>query len=126
MEIPGNLKYTGDHHWVQIDGDKVFVGITDYAQKDLGEMIFLDMPETGTIVFVGDVVGVLESEKNTADFCAPISGEVLEVNDELVETPEAVNSAPYENWLITMSISDEGDLEALMDAEEYAAYCSAL
>ena len=126
MEIPGNLKYTDAHHWVQIEGDKVFVGITDYAQKDLGEMVFLDMPETGTVVFVGDVVGALESEKTTADFCAPISGEILEINEELAETPESLNSAPYENWLMVMSISDEEDLENLMDPEEYAAYCSAL
>lgn len=126
MEIPENLKYTETHHWVQIDGDKIFVGITDYAQKDLGEMVFLDMPETGTIVFVGDVVGALESEKATADFCAPISGEILEINDELIEAPEGVNSAPYESWLMVMSISDEEDLENLMDAEEYAAYCSTL
>lgn len=126
MKIPGNLKYTEEHHWVQIDGDKIFVGITDYAQKDLGEMVFLDMPETGTIVFAGDVVGAIESIKAMADFCAPISGEILEINEELVSMPEVLNSAPYESWLVVMSISDEGDLENLMDAEEYAAYCSAL
>ncbi len=126
MEIPGNLKYTEEHHWVKIDGDKIFVGITDYAQKDLGEMVFLDMPETGAIVFVGDAVGSIESVKAVAAFCAPISGEILEVNDELMDAPESLNSVPYESWLVVMSISDEGDLENLMDAEEYAAYCSAL
>ena len=126
MEIPGNLKYTEEHHWVQIDGDKIFVGITDYAQKDLGEMVFLDMPETGTIVLVGDVVGAIESVRAMVDFYAPISGEILEINEELAEGPELLNSAPYESWLMVMSISDEGDLENLMDAEEYAAYCSTL
>lgn len=126
MNIQDDLKYTNDHDWVKVDGDKIYVGITDYAQNALGDIVFVDMPQTGTIVSAGDVVGSLESIKAVSDICAPISGEVLEINDDLADAPEALNAAPYENWVVVMSISDESELENLMDAEEYAAYCQTL
>ena len=126
MNIPENLKYTNDHDWVKVDGDKIYVGITDYAQNALGDIVFVDMPQTGAIVSAGDVLGSLESIKAVSDICAPISGEILEINDDLADAPESLNTAPYENWVVVMSISDEGELENLMDAEEYAAYCATL
>lgn len=126
MNIPEQLKYTNDHNWIKIDGDKIFIGVTDYGQNDLGDIIFIDPPQTGAIVFAGDILGTLEAAKTVFDICAPISGEILEINEELAAEPQGVNSAPYENWLLAMSISDEGELENLMEAEEYAAYCSAL
>ena len=126
MHIPEHLKYTNEHHWVRIDEDKIYIGITDYGKNKLGDIVFIDVPENGTIVAAGDVMGSLESVQEVEDIYAPISGEILEINDELADAPEELNEAPYENWIMVMSISDESELENLMDAEEYIAYCSTL
>ncbi|MFD1827963.1 MULTISPECIES: glycine cleavage system protein GcvH [Mumia] len=120
--IPEDLQYTADHEWVRLDGDVATVGITDYAQDQLGDIVYLQLPAAGEAVEAGAVVGELESTKSVSDLFAPVSGEVVSVNDSLEATPETVNSDPYgQGWLMTIRIADPGALEGLMDAAAYGA-----
>ena len=121
-EIPSELKYSKEHEWVQIDDEgNALVGITDHAQELLGDMVYVELPEVGDTLAVGDESGVVESVKAASDVYAPISGEILEVNEDLADAPETVNSDPYTNgWLFKMSVGNEGDLEDLLTADEYA------
>ncbi|PWC17779.1 glycine cleavage system protein GcvH [Brenneria corticis] len=122
-DVPAELKYTASHEWVLSEGEGIYsVGITDHAQELLGDMVFIDLPEVGTIVAAGDDCAVAESVKAASDIYAPISGEIIEVNDELENAPELVNSAPYaDGWLFRIRSSDESDLDELLDAEAYQA-----
>ncbi|MCL2898268.1 glycine cleavage system protein GcvH [Brenneria tiliae] len=122
-DVPAELKYTASHEWVLSEGEGVYsVGITDHAQELLGDMVFIDLPEVGTIVAAGDDCAVAESVKAASDIYAPISGEIIDVNDELENAPELVNSAPYtDGWLFRIRSSDESDLDELLDAEGYQA-----
>ncbi|EHD23112.1 MULTISPECIES: glycine cleavage system protein GcvH [Brenneria] len=122
-DVPAELKYTASHEWVLSEGEGVYsVGITEHAQELLGDMVFIDLPEVGTIVAAGDDCAVAESVKAASDIYAPISGEIIEVNDELENAPELVNSAPYtDGWLFRIRSSDESDLDELLDAEGYQA-----
>nr|WP_113865774.1 glycine cleavage system protein GcvH [Brenneria salicis]NMN92749.1 glycine cleavage system H protein [Brenneria salicis ATCC 15712 = DSM 30166]RBP63726.1 glycine cleavage system H protein [Brenneria salicis ATCC 15712 = DSM 30166]RLM31013.1 glycine cleavage system protein H [Brenneria salicis ATCC 15712 = DSM 30166] len=122
-DVPAELKYTASHEWVLSEGEGVYsVGITDHAQELLGDMVFIDLPEVGTIVAAGDDCAVAESVKAASDIYAPISGEIIEVNEELENAPELVNSAPYsDGWLFRIRSSDESDLNELLDAESYQA-----
>ncbi|MEC5319424.1 glycine cleavage system protein GcvH [Brenneria populi subsp. brevivirga] len=122
-DVPAELKYTASHEWVQSEGEGVYlIGITEHAQELLGDMVFIDLPEVGTIVSAGDDCAVAESVKAASDIYAPIGGEIIEINAELENSPELVNSAPYtDGWLFRIRSSDESDLDELLDAEEYQA-----
>jgi glycine cleavage system H protein len=116
---PSELKYTKDHEWVKIDGDRAHVGITDYAQKQLGDVVYLELPEVGRSVNKGDVFGTIESVKAVSELYAPVSGEVVEVNADLSQKPESVNSNPHGAWMIVLKVADAGDAGDLLDASAY-------
>ena len=120
MEIPQGLYYTKEHEWAELDGDIVTVGITDYAQGELGDIVFVELPEIGASVEQNNAFGTIEAVKAVADLYAPVSGEIVEVNTALEDTPELVNQAPYgDGWMVSIRISDESELEDLMDADAY-------
>jgi glycine cleavage system H protein len=114
---PADLKYTKDHEWVKITGSEARVGITDYAQKQLGDVVYLELPEVGRQLNKGDVFGTIESVKAVSELYSPVSGEVTEVNRALGERPEAVNANPHESWMIVMKITSPN--EELLDATAY-------
>jgi glycine cleavage system H protein len=117
---PDDLKYTSEHEWVRADGDTARVGITDYAQDALGDIVYVSLPEVGSDLNSGDAVGELESTKSVSDIYAPLSGKVVAVNEALDGTPELVNSDPYgEGWLFEMTPSEASAVDALMDASAY-------
>jgi len=120
MNIPENLKYTKDHEWIKIDGDEAYVGITDYAQNELGDIVFVEIETEGENLDKEEVFGTVEAVKTVSDIFMPISGEVMEVNAQLEDSPEIVNKDPYgEGWLIKVKISDQSELEELLDASKY-------
>ncbi|MEO1174226.1 MAG: glycine cleavage system protein GcvH [Myxococcota bacterium] len=120
MSIPGDLKYTKDHEWVRIDGDTVTVGITDHAQDQLGDVVFVELPDIGSEVKAGDTFGTVESVKAVSDLFAPVGGEVVEANGDLADAPESVNTDPYgAAWMIKLRVSDADELASLMDADAY-------
>ncbi len=120
MNVPENLKYTKDHEWAKIEGDVATIGITDYAQGELGDVVFVELPEVGTQLNAGDTFGTIEAVKAVADLYAPLSGEVVEINPELESTPEKVNQDPYgDGWMIKVKISNPSEVDELMDAEKY-------
>jgi glycine cleavage system H protein len=120
MNIPANLKYTKDHEWVKIDGNIATVGITDFAQGELGDIVYVDVDTLDDTVEEGEVFGSVEAVKTVSDLFMPLTGEVIELNDALEDDPELVNSDPYEKgWMIKLEISDESQLKDLLDAEAY-------
>lgn len=122
MSVPAELKYTASHEWVRVEGDTAIIGITDHAQSELGDVVFLDLPSVGRVVQKEESVGTIESVKTVSDFYAPIAGEVTEVNGVLAGQSEKVNSDPYgEGWLVKLKISSPSDLEGLLDAAAYQA-----
>ena len=123
--IPDDLKYASTHEWIRVNENGVAtVGISDHAQDALGDIVFVDLPEPGSIVNAKDEVAIVESVKAASDLYSPISGEIIEVNGVLVEAPETVNSGPYENgWFLKMTISDAAELDELMDADAYSDHC---
>ena len=123
MEIPEGLKYSKEHEWVLVEGKSATIGITEYAQEELGDIVYVELPEVGEKVVKDDPFGAVESVKAVSDVYAPVSGAVLEVNDVLPDNPETINDDPYgDGWLIRVELSDLDDLKDLMDAEEYAEY----
>ncbi|KEQ18179.1 glycine cleavage system protein GcvH [Endozoicomonas numazuensis] len=122
--IPSELRYVRSHEWIRIEEDgTATIGITDHAQEALGDVVFVELPEVGSILAAEDEAGVVESVKAASDIYAPISGEVVAINEALEETPETVNGAPYdEGWFFKIKITDEGQLSELMDAEGYAEF----
>jgi glycine cleavage system H protein len=116
---PSDLKYTKEHEWVRVSGGQAHVGITDYAQKQLGDVVYLELPEVGRKVKKGDVFGTIESVKAVSELYAPVSGEVTEVNKALTERPEAVNKDPHGSWMIVLKVDDGGDSPDLLDAAKY-------
>ncbi len=124
--VPEGLFYTKQHEWARKDGDRVFVGITDYAQHSLGDIVFIDLPEAGTICKAGESLGTIESVKAAEDIYTPVSGTVTETNGALVDHPESVNRDPYEFWLVVFKEVDPDSLGSLMNAEAYNAYLSTL
>jgi len=123
MKVIEGLKYSKDHEWVKVDGNKAIIGITDYAQDSLGDVVFVDLPEPGETVNAGDAAAVVESVKAAADIYSPVSGTIIEVNTELEGSPELINEDPYQNWIIVVEINDASELDSLMDAEEYERFC---
>lgn len=123
MNIPAQLKYTTDHEWVRIEGDMAFIGITDYAQGELGEIVYVDIPTEGETVAAGEVFGSIEAVKTVADLLMPVEGEVVELNAALEDQPELVNNDPYgEGWIIKVKMADPAKVETLMDAAAYSSF----
>ncbi|MGI8493508.1 MAG: glycine cleavage system protein GcvH [Acidimicrobiales bacterium] len=121
MNVPGDLRYTSDHEWARLEGGKVRIGITDYAQDALGDVVFVQLPEPGSRVAAGEPFGEVESTKSVSDIYAPVSGTIVEVNTELAETPEKLNEDPYgEGWLCVMEPAEASNLDALLDADGYS------
>ncbi len=122
MNFPGNIKYTSEHEWIRVEGNEAYVGITDYAQSELGEIVFIDVPTEGETVAQGEVFGSIEAVKTVSDLNMPVTGEVLEINGALDAQPELVNNDPYgEGWIIRISLKDPAELDRLMDAAAYEA-----
>lgn len=122
-DIPDDLKYTEEHEWARIEDDVVVVGITDYAQEALGEIVFVELPSDGEELEIGDTFGGVESTKSVSDLFSPISGDIVEVNELLLESPENINSDPYgDGWIIKISPSNKEELDELMDASEYSEF----
>jgi len=120
MNIPENLKFTKDHEWIRVEGNEAYVGITEYAQGELGDVVFVEIETEGEELDKEEVFGTIEAVKTVSDMFMPVSGEVLEVNGKLEDTPEIVNKDPYgEGWLIKISIKDEAELNDLLDAGAY-------
>lgn len=120
MNIPENLKYTKDHEWVKVEGDIATIGITSFAQSELGDIVFVEVDTEGEDLEVEEVFGTIEAVKTVSDLFMPINGEVTEFNEELEDAPELINSSPYdEGWIIKSTISDAADLDNLLSAEEY-------
>ena len=121
-QTPEELKYATSHEWARLDGDIVTVGISDHAQDALGDLVYVELPSVGDSVQAGDEAGVVESVKAASDIYAPVSGEIVEINEALADSPETVNSAPYtDGWLYRIRISDASELDKLLSADEYAA-----
>ncbi len=122
MNIPAELKYSKDHEWARIEGDIAVVGITDYAQNELGDIVYVELPEVGTQVEQGKSFGTVEAVKAVSDLFAPLSGEVVEVNEKLNDSPELVNQDPYgEGWMIKIKMSNPDEVNQLLSKEEYEA-----
>ena len=123
MNIPANLKYSKDHEWVRVEGDTAVIGITDFAQSQLGDIVFVDVTTVGESLGADDIFGTIEAVKTVSDAFMPVGGEVLEFNEALNDAPETVNKDPYgEGWMIKVKIADPAELNGLMDAEAYKAH----
>ena len=123
MNLPNNLKYTKDHEWIRVEGEVAYVGITDFAQSELGEIVFVENEKEGETIGANEVFGSIEAVKTVSDLCMPVTGEILEVNTALEDAPELVNNDPYgEGWMIKIAVKDAAELDGLRDAEAYAAF----
>ena len=128
MDFPEELKYSKTHEWVRLEGEnEVVIGISDYAQQELGDIVYLELPEEGDVVEKDSAFGVIESTKATEDLYSPVSGTVIEVNTPLIDSPEVINEDPYgDGWMIRVELSEPKELEDLMSAEEYQDYIKEL
>jgi glycine cleavage system H protein len=123
MEFPEGLKYSKEHEWVLVEGNSATIGITEYAQEELGDIVYVELPEVGEKIVKDDPFAAVESVKAVSDVYAPVSGTVLEINDILPDNPETINDDPYgDGWMVRVELTDKDDLKDLMDAEEYAEY----
>ena len=126
MNLPENLKYTKDHEWIRLEGDEAFVGITAFAQEELGDIVFVEIETEEDTLVKGDVFGTIEAVKTVSDLLMPIGGEVIEVNPKLEDEPEIVNKDPYnDGWLIKIKITDKSEIDSLIDAKEYKEHTNA-
>ncbi|CEG28453.1 glycine cleavage system protein GcvH [Bacillus sp. B-jedd] len=120
MTTPKDLRYSEEHEWVKVEGDKVRIGITHFAQSELGDIVFVELPEVGDEVTADEPFGSVESVKTVSELYAPVSGKVVEVNEDLADSPEFVNESPYEKaWMIVIELSDSSEMDNLMTAEQY-------
>jgi len=127
MKVEPGFKYHEEHEWVRVEGDEAVIGISDYAQDQLSDVVYVELPEVGDTFEQGDVLAVVESVKAASDVYMPVSGEILEINETLEDSPELVNQDPYgEAWFVRVAMSDVSELEGLMDAQEYKAYLEGL
>jgi glycine cleavage system H protein len=123
MNVPGELRYTKDHEWIRVEGDVGSIGITDFAQDSLGDVVFVELPAVGARLAQGAIFGVVESNKSVSDLFAPVAGEVVAVNERLAEQPELVNQSPYEHgWMIRVRIAVPSEVTGLLDAAAYRAH----
>jgi len=123
METKSGLLYSKDHEWVRVEGEKAYVGITDYAQHALGEIVYVELPTVGDELNAGDVFSVIESVKAASDSYIPVAGKVLEVNEALSDSPQLVNEDPYGSWIVAVEITDKAGLDELMNEQEYQEFC---
>lgn len=123
MKVLKDLLYTKDHEWVKVQGNEAYIGITDYAQHALGDIVFVDLPEIGQEFEAGDNFSTVESVKAASDIYIPISGKILNINEALSDDPALINQDPYENWLVLIEIKDGSQLKNLMNSEEYEIHC---
>lgn len=122
-QVPSELKYSKEHEWVRVEGNKAYIGITDFAQAELGDIVFVELPEAGSNIDVNQTFGTVESVKTVSDLFAPVSGKVLEVNGSLEDAPENVNHNPYgDGWMIVIEVSNVVELSQLLDASEYETH----
>lgn len=121
--VKEGFKYAETHEWVKLEGEFAFIGISDYAQHELGDVVYVDFPAEGDEITAGEEFGAVESTKAASDLIAPVSGTVVEINTALDDAPELINEDPYENWMIKVQLSDAAELDALMDAAAYEAFC---
>jgi len=122
MNFPANLRYTKDHEWIKLDGNVATIGITDYAQRELGDIVYVEVETVGKSLKAGDIFGTVEAVKTVSDLFLPVDGTITELNAALANSPESVNSDPYgEGWMIKMIVNNPADVEALMDAASYDA-----
>ena len=120
MAVPSELKYSKEHEWVKVEGNIVTIGITDFAQNELGDIVFVELPEVDDEVSEGETFGSVESVKTVSELYSPVSGKITEINEDLEDEPEAVNESPYEKaWMVKVELSDESEIDALMDANGY-------
>ena len=120
MNIPNNLKYTKDHEWIALDGEIATVGITDFAQRELGDIVYVEIETVGELLKADEVFGTVEAVKTVSDLFLPVDGEILELNEDLETSPEDVNNDPYEKgWMIKMKVSNPGDIDKLLNSEDY-------
>ena len=120
MDIPANLKYTKDHEWIRLEGDNAFIGITDYAQHELGDIVFVDVDTVDETLDAEEPFGTIEAVKTSSEVFMPVAGKVVEFNEALADAPETVNNDPYgEGWIIKIEVSDASQMDALLDAEAY-------
>ena len=122
-QIPKNLKYTKEHEWVLVEGDTATIGITDFAQSALGDIVFAEVPEVGTSVSAGATFGVVESIKSVSDLYAPVTGEVIAKNTDVEGSPEKINAGAYEAWLIKVKVKNPGEIAQLLSSEAYDQFC---
>ena len=121
MSYPADLKYTNEHEWIRIDGDTGAIGITDFAQQQLGDVVYVELPEVGATLTSGQVFGTIESVKAVSELFAPVSGEVVATNGDLKDRPDQVNSRPHDTWLVKVKLVNSSDASSLMDAAAYEA-----
>lgn len=121
MNLPKELKYSSDHEWVRVEGDVAYIGVTDFAQAQLGDIVFVELPEEGRVIKVNEGFSVIESVKAVSDIYSPVSGKIVKVNEALADAPETINQDAYgEGWIVAVELSDKSDLDALMDDAAYA------
>ncbi len=123
MKVVEGLKYSEEHEWVNVDGDMAYIGITDYAQDNLGDIVFFELPEVGTVLEAGDMLSTVDSVKAASEIYSPISGTVVKVNEKLTDSPESANENPYEAWIAAVSIKSKAEVDSLMDMGQYEKYC---
>jgi glycine cleavage system H protein len=121
MSYPADLKYTKEHEWIRVEGDTGAIGITDFAQQQLGDVVYVELPDVGATMTAGQVFGTIESVKAVSELFAPVTGEVLETNGALKDRPDHVNSKPHETWMVKVKLTNSGELASLMDAAAYEA-----
>jgi len=121
MSYPADLKYTKEHEWIRVDGNTGTIGITDFAQQQLGDVVYVELPDVGSTLTAGQVFGTIESVKAVSELFAPVTGEVTETNGSLKDRPDAVNSKPHETWMVKVKLANSGEVASLMDARAYEA-----
>lgn len=119
MNVLKNLYYTEDHEWIKVEGNEAYIGITDFAQEQLGDIVYVELPEIDDELDKDDVFSAIESVKAASDIYMPVDGKILEINEELLDAPELINTDAYENWIVKIELTDRGQLEELMTSEEY-------
>ena len=122
MNVPGNLKYTAEHEWIRVEGEEIVIGVSDFAQGELGDVVFIEIETEGEILAIGDTFGTIEAVKTVSDLYMPVDGEIVAVNPALEDSPELVNSEPFEGgWMIRVKLSDPSQLDDLLSADQYSA-----
>lgn len=124
-QVPDNLKYSKEHEWVRVDGNRAYIGITDFAQDELGDIVFVELPEVGAALTANETFGTVESVKTVSDLYAPVTGKIVEINGDLDAAPEKVNTSPYdEGWMVVVELDNPSEVDALLDAQAYQKHIS--